>query len=37
MEEASTRDFLAGLWRKQEARAPKDGDRVVAVDDGFEE
>jgi hypothetical protein len=25
------------LWRKQEARAPKDGDRVTAVDDGFEE
>lgn len=37
LEEASSRDFLAGLWRKQEARAPKDGDRVTAVDDGFEE
>jgi len=37
LEEASSRDFLAGLWRKQEARAPKDGDRVAAVDDGFEE
>jgi DNA ligase-1 len=37
LEEASSRDFLAGLWRKQEARAPKEGDRVTAVDDGFEE
>jgi DNA ligase-1 len=37
LEEASSREFLAGLWRKQEARAPKDGDLVTAVDDGFEE
>jgi DNA ligase-1 len=37
MEEASSREFLAGLWRKQEARAPKEGDRVTSVDDGFEE
>ncbi|KAM0717425.1 hypothetical protein Q7P37_007277 [Cladosporium fusiforme] len=37
IEEASTRDFLAGLWRKQEARAPKEGEKAVAVDDGFEE
>lgn len=37
IEEASTRDFLAGLWRKQEARAPKEGEKAAAVDDGFEE
>jgi DNA ligase-1 len=37
LEEASSREFLAGLWRKQEARAPRDGERVTAVDDGFEE
>lgn len=37
LEEASTNDFLAGLWRKQEARAPKEGESVAAVDDGFEE
>jgi DNA ligase-1 len=37
MEEASSREFLAGLWRKQEARTPKEGDRVTSVDDGFEE
>lgn len=37
LEEASSREFLAGLWRKQEARAPKDGDKVApAVDDDFE-
>lgn len=36
LEEASSREFLAGLWRKQEARAPKDGERVAAVDDDFE-
>jgi DNA ligase-1 len=37
LEEASSREFLAGLWRKQEARAPRDGERVAAVDDGYEE
>jgi DNA ligase-1 len=37
LEEASSRHFLAGLWRKQESRAPKEGERVAAVDDGFEE
>lgn len=37
VEEASTRDFLAGLWRKQEARAPKEGEKAAAADDGFEE
>jgi DNA ligase-1 len=37
LEEASPNHFLAGLWRKQEARAPKEGERVAAVDDGFEE
>jgi DNA ligase-1 len=35
IEEASTSDFLASLYRKQEARAPKAG--KPAVDDGFEE
>lgn len=35
VEEASTNEFLAGLYRKQEARAPKDA--KPAVDDGFEE
>lgn len=35
IEEASTSDFLASLYRKQEARAPKDS--KPAVDDGFEE
>lgn len=37
LEEASSREFLAGLFRKQEARAPKEGERAPAVDDGFEE
>lgn len=35
IDEASTNEFLAGLYRKQEARAPKEG--KGAVDDGFEE
>jgi len=35
IEEASTNEFLAGLYRKQEARAPSDA--KPAVDDGFEE
>ncbi|KAL1582247.1 hypothetical protein WHR41_09110 [Cladosporium halotolerans] len=39
LEEASSNEFLAGLWRKQEARAPREGEGGGggAVDDGFEE
>ncbi|KPI37597.1 DNA ligase 3 [Cyphellophora attinorum] len=33
IEEASTSDFLAGLYRKQEARIEKEGGRVEPVDD----
>jgi DNA ligase 1 len=33
IDEASTSDFLAGLYRKQEARIEKEGGRVEPVDD----
>lgn len=36
IDEASTNEFLAGLWRKQEAKAPAKGDRGEDVND-FEE
>jgi DNA ligase-1 len=39
IEEASTSDFLAGLWEKQMARAPVVGGEQAsaAVDDGYED
>ncbi|TDZ21793.1 DNA ligase 3 [Colletotrichum orbiculare MAFF 240422] len=38
LDEASTNEFLAGLWRKQEAKAPtKDSNGGGTVDDDFEE
>ncbi len=33
IEEASTADFLAGLWRKQEARAQANGDGAAEMKD----
>jgi DNA ligase-1 len=37
IEEASTSEFLAGLWRKQEEKAPSASKTVVGEDDGGEE
>lgn len=37
IDEASTPDFLARLWRKQEVRAKSEGPGVGSVEDGMED